>query len=170
MHNINLDHEILKLIEEQPEISEREIARNLSVSEELVKLRISNLHDIREKILIMGNRNNVNNNLQKVLEAENYNVVSATDNISALETVNAERPDLVLLDTVYLDADGFEICRQLKASPRHWWIPIMMLSERDKTEDGVRAFNSGADDYITTPFNPLELRARVGMILRRSRI
>ncbi|WP_048181309.1 response regulator [Methanosarcina siciliae] len=167
MHNINLDREILKLIEEQPEISEREIAHTLSVSEELVKLRISSLHDIREKILIMGHGNNVHNNLQKVLEAENYNVVSTLDNFSALETVNAEKPDLVLLDT---DMDAFEICRQLKASPRHWWVPVMMLSERDKTEDGVKAFNSGADDYITMPFNPLELKARVGMILRRCRI
>lgn len=170
MHNINLDREILKLIEEQPEISESEIARTLSISEELVKLRISNLHDIREKILIMGNGNNVHNNLQKVLEAENYNVVSASDNFSAIETVNEEKPDLVLLDTVYLETDGFEICRQLKDSPRYWWIPIMMLSERNKTEDGIKAFDSGADDYITMPFNPLELKARVGMILRRSRI
>ena len=87
MHNINLDREILKLIEEKPEISEREIARTLSVSEELVRLRISNLHDIREKILIMGNEHNALNNLQKVLEAENYNVVSASDSFSALEAV-----------------------------------------------------------------------------------
>jgi len=170
MHNINLDREILKLIEEKPEISEREIARTLSVSEELVRLRISNLHDIREKILIMGNEHNALNNLQKVLEAENYNVVSASDSFSALEAVNAERPDLVLLDTAYLNTDGFEICRQLKASPRCCWVPVMMLSERDKAEDSVKAFKSGADDYIAAPFNSLELKARVGMILRRSRI
>jgi len=170
MHNINLDREILKLIEEQPEISEREIARTLSVSEELVKLRISNLHDIREKILIMGNGHSVQNNLKKVLETENYNVVNASDSFSALETVNAERPDLVLLDTAFLNTDGFEICRQLKASPRCWWVSVMMLSERDKAEDSVKAFKSGADDYIAAPFNPLELKARIGMILRRSRI
>lgn len=170
MHNINLDREILKLIEEKPEISEREIAHTLSVSEELVRLRISNLHDIREKILIMGNGNNAHNNLQKVLEAENYNVVSASDSFSALEAVNAERPDLVLLDTAYLSTDGFEICKQLKASPRCWWVPVMMLNERDKAEDSVKAFKSGADDYIAAPFNPLELKARVGMVLRRSRI
>lgn len=170
MHNINLDREILKLIEEKPEISEREIAHTLSVSEELVRLRISNLHDIREKILIMGNGNNDHNNLQKVLEAENYNVVSASDSFSALEAVNAERPDLVLLDTAYLSTDGFEICKQLKASPRCWWVPVMMLNERDKAEDSVKAFKSGADDYIAAPFNPLELKARVGMVLRRSRI
>lgn len=170
MHNINLDHEILKLIEKKPEISEKEIARALSVSEELVKLRISSLHDIREKILIMGNGNNSHNSLQEVLETENYNVVSASDSFSVLEAINEERPDLVLLDTAYLDTDGFEICRELKASPRCCWIPVMMLSERNKAEESVKAFNSGADDYITAPVNPLELKARVGMVLRRSRI
>ena len=170
MHNINLDREILKLIEEQPEISERDIARTLSVSEELVKVRIANLHDVREKILIMGNGHNVHHTLKKVLEAENYNVVNASDSFPALETVNAERPDLVLLDTAFLNTDGFEICRQLKASPRCCWVPVMMLSERDKSEDSVKAFKSGADDYVAEPFNPLELKARVGMVLRRSQI
>ncbi|KKG14980.1 response regulator receiver protein [Methanosarcina sp. 2.H.T.1A.6] len=170
MHNINLDREILKLIEEQPEISERDIARTLSVSEELVKVRIANLHDIREKILIMGNRHNVHQTLMKVLDAENYNVVNASDSFPALETVNTERPDLVLLDTAFLNTDGFEICRQLKASPRCCWVPVMMLSERDKAEDSIKAFKSGADDYVAEPFNPLELKARVGMILRRNRI
>ena len=170
MHNINLDREILKLIEEQPEISEISIARTLSVTEELVKVRIANLNDIREKILIVGNENNAHHTLKKVLEAENYNVVDASNSFSALETVNTERPDLVLLDTAFLTTDGFEICRQLKASPRYWWVPVMMLSERDKAEDSVKAFKSGADDYISVPFNPLELKARVGMVLRRSRI
>ncbi|AKB22566.1 MULTISPECIES: response regulator [unclassified Methanosarcina] len=170
MHNINLDREILKLIEEQPEISERDIARTLSVSEELVKVRIENLHDVREKILIMGDEQNIHHALKKVLEAENYNVVNASDSISVLEAVNAERPDLVLLDTAFLNTDGFEICRQLKASPRCWWIPVMMMSERNKAEDSVKAFKSGADDCVAVPFNPLELKARVGMVLRRSRI
>lgn len=170
MHNINLDREILKLIKEQPEISEKDIARCLSISEELVKVKIANLLDTREKILIMDSRHNVYHDLNKILEAENYNVVNASDNFSALETVNEERPDLVLLDTAFLDTDGFEICRQLKASPRCWWIPVMMLNERDKTEDIIKALKSGADDYVEAPFNPLELKAKVGMVLRRSRI
>ncbi len=170
MHNINLDREIIKLIEEQPEISERDIAQTLSVTEELVKDRIANLHDIREKILIMGNGHKVHNTLKKVLEAENYNVVNTSDSFSALETVNAERPDLVLIDTAFLNTDGFEICRQIKASPKCCWIPVMMLSERDKAEGSLKAFKSGADDYIAEPFNPLELKARVGMVMRRSQI
>jgi DNA-binding response OmpR family regulator len=118
----------------------------------------------------MGNGHNAHHNLKKALEAENYNVVNVSDSFSALETVNAERPDLVLLDTAFLSTDGFEICRQLKASPRCWWVPVMLLSEKDKAEDSVKAFKSGADDYVAAPFNPLELKARVGMVLRRNRI
>lgn len=170
MNNNNLNHEILKLIKEQPEISEKNIARTLSISEDAVKTRIADLKDIREKILIMGNGHNDYHDLKKILEAENYKVVNIPNTSPALKTLSEERPDLVLLDTASLDKDGFEICRQLKTSPKYWWIPIMMLSEKNKAEDSIRAFKSGADDYITAPFNSQELRARIGMILRRSRI
>jgi two-component system alkaline phosphatase synthesis response regulator PhoP len=170
MHKVNLDRQILELIKEQPEISERDIARTLSVSEELVKTRISSLKDIREKILIIGNECNVYHSLKNVLEAENYNVVNISNSLSALETVKEERPDLILLDTAFLNTDGFEICRQLKASTKCWWIPVMMLSEKNRVEDSIKAFKSGADDYVAAPFNSMELRAKVGMVLRRSRI
>ncbi|MDI9395215.1 MAG: response regulator [Euryarchaeota archaeon] len=170
MNNNNLNHEILKLIKEQPEISEKNIARTLSISEDAVKTRIANLNDIREKILIMGNGDNDYHNLEKELEAENYNVVNISNTLSAPETVSSERPDLVLLDAASLDTDCFEICRQIKANPKCWQIPIMLLSERNKAEDSFKAFKSGADDYIAAPFNSLEVRARVGMVLRRCRI
>jgi two-component system, OmpR family, alkaline phosphatase synthesis response regulator PhoP len=174
MYNKNLDHEILKLIEAQPEISEKDIACTLSVPEELVKTRIANFKDTRQKILIMGYGNNISN-IKMTLEAEDYNVVKvnvvkAPGGFSALEVVKSEKPDLVLLDTGLADIEGFKICRQLKASSRYWWIPVMMLSESDGVKNRVEAFESGADDYVSTPFNPLELRARVGMILRRTRI
>lgn len=170
MNNNDLNHEILKLIKEQPEISEKNIARTLSISEDAVKTRIADLKDIREKILIMGNGHNDYHDLKKILEAENYKVVNIPNTSPALKTVSEERPDLVLLDTASLDKDGFEICRQLKTSPKYWWVPIMVLSEKNKAEDSIRAFKSGADDYIAAPFNSQELRARIGMILRRSRI
>jgi DNA-binding response OmpR family regulator len=170
MYNNNLNHEILKLIKEQPEISEKNIASTLSISEDTVKARIASLKDVREKILIMGNGHNDYGELKKALEAENYNVVNISNSLPALQTVSEERPDLVLLDTASLDKDGFEICRQLRANPKCWWVPIMVLSEKNKAEDSIKAFKSGADDYIAAPFSSLELRARIGMVLRRSRI
>lgn len=170
MYEKNLDHEILKLIEAQPEISNRDIACNLSVPEELVKTRIENLNDTREKILIMGDGRSIHEKLKMALEAENYNIVKAPRGFSVLEAVKNEKPDLVLVDTGFADIYGFEMCKQLKASFRYWWIPIMILSERGGDKNKVEAFESGADDYVTMPFNPPELKARVRMVLKRNRI
>ncbi len=169
MDNKNLDHEILKLIEAQPEITEGDIASTLSVPEELVKTRIANFKDTRQKILIMGNGSSAPN-IKATLEAENYNVVKVPGGFSALEAVKTEKPDLVLLDTGLAELEGFKICKQLRTSSRYWWIPVMVLSERGGVKNRVEAFESGVDDYVTTPFNPVELRARVGMILRRAHI
>jgi two-component system alkaline phosphatase synthesis response regulator PhoP len=169
MDNKNIDHEILKLIEAHPEISERDIASTLSVTEEQVKIRIANFEDTRQKILIMGDGSSATN-IKATLEAENYNVVKVPGSFSALEAVKTEKPDLVLLDTALADPEGFKICEQLKTSSRYWWIPVMVLSERGEVKNRIEAFESGVDDYVTTPFNPVELRARVGMILRRTHI
>jgi two-component system, OmpR family, alkaline phosphatase synthesis response regulator PhoP len=169
MDNTNLDHEILRLIETQPEISDKDIASSLSVSEELIKIRIANLKDTRQKILIMGDGSSTSN-IKATLEAENYNVVKFPGGLSALELVKTEKPDLVLLETGLANLEGFKICKQLRNSSRYWWIPIMVLSERSEVKNRVEAFESGVDDFVTTPLNPLELRARVGMIIRRTHI
>lgn len=166
MYEKNLDHEILKLIESKPEISDKDIAKELSISEELVKARIANFEDTRQKILIMGDGNTIHS-LKTALEAENYNVVKTSGGF-AFDAVKTEKPDLVLLDTGLADLDGFNICRQIKASSRYWWMPVVMLSKRGGLKNRVEAFESGADDYITAPFNPLEVKTRVGAILRRT--
>ena len=169
MNNKNLDHDILKLIEAQPEISDSDIASSLSVPEELVKASIANLKDTRQKILIMGNGSSTLN-IKATLEAENYNVVKVPGGFPTLEAIKTEKPDLVLLDTELADPEGFKICKQLRTSSKYWWIPVMVLSERGGVKNRVEAFESGVDDYITTPINPMELRAKVGMILKRSYI
>lgn len=170
MHEKNLDNEILKLIESEPEISSNDIARNLSVPEELVKMRITNINDTREKILIMSYGRSIYDSLNAELEPANYSVVTASKGSSALEAIKAEKPDLVLLDTGLMAQDGFDICRQLKASSKYCWIPVIMLSERGEIKDRIEAFESGADDYVTTPFSLLELKVRIGMVLRRKQI
>ena len=170
MHEKNLDYEILKLIESEPEISSNDIAHNLSVPEELVKMRIANLNDTREKILIMSYGCSLYDSLSAILEPESYCVVTSSEGSFALEVVKTEKPDLVLLDNGLMDTDGFEICRQLKASSKYCWIPVIMLGERGEVKDRIEAFESGADDYVTTPFSLLELKVRIGMILKRKRI
>jgi two-component system, OmpR family, alkaline phosphatase synthesis response regulator PhoP len=170
MYEKNLDHAILKLIEAKPEINSTDIARNLSVPEELVKMRIANFNDTRKKILIMSYGHSIYDSLNAALEAESYCVVKAFGGSSVLEAVKTEKPDLILLDTGLMDRDGHEICRQLKASSKYCWIPVVMLSEKGEARDRIEAFESGADDYVTTPFSFLELKARICMILRRKRI
>lgn len=170
MHEKNLDHEILNLVKSEPEISSNDIARNLSVPEELVKMRIVNFNDTREKILIMSYGRSIYDSLNAVLEPESYSVVTASEGSSALEAIRTEKPDLVLLDTGLMDRNGFEICRQLKANSKYSWIPVIMLGERGEAKDRIEAFESGADDYVTAPFSLLELKIRIGMVLRRRQI
>lgn len=170
MQEQNLDHEILKLIEAQPEMNVSDIAFNLSITEEVVKTHIENLNDTREKILIVSCEPSVYDSLKVELEPESYCVVNTPGGSSALETVKYEKPDLILLDTGPADIDSFEICKQLKTNSRYWWIPVVILSEKGEVKDRFRALESGADDYVTTPLNCLELKARIGMLLRRTRI
>jgi two-component system KDP operon response regulator KdpE len=99
------------------------------------------------------------------LQAEDYEVLTAMDGCQALETVEMELPDLVVLDIMLPIIDGFEICRRL----REWsQIPIIMLSARGNDEDKVKCLDLGADDYITKPFSAHELMARVRAVLRRA--
>jgi PleD family two-component response regulator len=170
MYEKNIDNDILRLIDLQPEISDGDIAFNLSVPEELVNMRIAEFNDTREKILIMGYGHNICDSLKEVFESENYCVVKAPRGSSALETVKSEKPDLIVLDTGSADIDGFEIFRQLRASSKYSWIPVVMFSEKVEAKNRVKAFELGVDDYIAAPFNSLELKARINVILIRYRL
>lgn len=168
MYKNNFDREILRLIEEQPEISDRAIANKLSVSEKLVKDRISSLEDTREKILMVNAETGSFAALKAGLEAEDYIVVGTADGTSAINLIKAENPDIVLLDRMLPGIDCFEVCRQLKTDSLYGHVPVIMLSERGAIEDVVRSFETGADDCFIKPFNLEELKARIGMVLRRS--
>ncbi len=99
------------------------------------------------------------------LEREGFQVNSATDGQVALEQLLARPPDLVVLDLMLPGLDGREICRQLHARSD---LPILMLTARDDDIDKIVGLELGADDYLTKPFNPRELVARIRAILRRS--
>jgi DNA-binding response OmpR family regulator len=92
-------------------------------------------------------------------------VTTAPDGATALERFAAERPDLVVLDVSIPPPDGFEVCARIRAVSN---VPILMLTVRDSTLDKVRALDLGADDYLTKPFDHLELLARLRALMRRS--
>ena len=164
----NLDNEILRLIKEQPERSERDIANALSVSEKQVKARISCFQDTREKILIVNAEISALGTLRKELEAEDYSVIETSDSLSIFRQIKVEKPDLVLLDQELPGLDGFEICRQLKNDALYGHLPVVMLSERGDVQSVIKSLEMGADDCVMKPFNLEELKARIRTILRRN--
>jgi DNA-binding response OmpR family regulator len=96
-----------------------------------------------------------------LLTAYGYQVRAAPDGVLALHAARSATPDLVLLDIVMPDLDGYAVCAQLKADPRTADVPILFLSAASDTRDKVKAFESGGVDYITKPFEPSEVLARV---------
>lgn len=99
------------------------------------------------------------------LQADGYEVMTASNGAEALKAIEQQRPDLIVLDLMMPTMDGFETLRRVRATSQ---IPVLMLTARTSDADKLRGLNSGADDYLTKPFNPDELSARIRAILRRT--
>ncbi|HWK52424.1 MAG TPA: response regulator transcription factor, partial [Steroidobacter sp.] len=99
------------------------------------------------------------------LSQAGYLVVKASDGTQALRAFESEGPDLVILDINMPGATGFQVCEQIRTKSR---VPVMMLTVRGEEEDLVRALELGADDYLSKPFSPRTLLARVKALLRRA--
>ena len=100
---------------------------------------------------------------------EDFEVTHTPDGEEALLLARESTPDIVLLDWMVEGISGIEVCRRLRRSPETANVPIIMLTARGEEEDRVRGLETGADDYVTKPFSPRELVARVGAVLRRVR-
>lgn len=98
------------------------------------------------------------------LKRDGYSVLQAYDGREALDLVRRKQPDLVVLDLMMPELDGIDVCRLLRAESQ---VPIIMLTARSTDDDKLRGLDLGADDYITKPFNPRELMARIRAVLRR---
>ena len=103
------------------------------------------------------------------LEHESYVVSTAADGLEALAKIEAEGPEIVLLDVLMPGLDGFETCRRIKADPAVAHIPVVMVTALEDVDDLVKGFEAGADDFLTKPFDGLELLARMRLQLRRKR-
>lgn len=100
---------------------------------------------------------------------EDFDVKQTADGEEALLLAQENAPDIVLLDWMIEGLSGIEVCRRLRRMPETQNVPIIMLTARGEEEDRVRGLETGADDYVTKPFSPRELVARVGAVLRRVR-
>ena len=120
----------------------------------------------RSKILVVDDLLENLRLLSALLLEEGYDVRRAPDGAMALSNVPRFQPDLILLDIMMPDLNGYEVCTQLKLNPQTRNIPIIFLSALDLTFDKVKAFEVGAADYINKPFHPAEVLARVKNQLR----
>src|SRR6266571_5242002 len=115
-------------------------------------------------ILVVEDEESIAEAVRARLANEGYRVRVTQDGPQAIRAVEAERPDLVVLDLMLPGMDGLEVCKEIQ---KRDWIPILMLTARTDEADKIAGFSVGADDYLTKPFSPRELVARVRAIIRR---
>ncbi len=120
----------------------------------------------RSKILLVDDEPKVCELIKAYLVKDGYDVVIATDGKSAIDQAQRYKPDLILLDLNLPELDGLEVCRTIRKQSN---VPIIMLTARDEEVDKIVGLEMGADDYVTKPFSPRELAARVSAVLRRYR-
>ncbi|MDD5432732.1 MAG: response regulator transcription factor [Candidatus Omnitrophica bacterium] len=123
----------------------------------------------KEKILIVEDEKDINKMLDYNLQKEGFRTISCRDGEDALDLANKEHPDLILLDLMLPGIDGLEVCKSLKKEDKTAVIPIIMLTAKSQESDKIVGLELGADDYVTKPFSPKELIARVKAVLRRSK-
>jgi two-component system, cell cycle response regulator len=124
----------------------------------------------KTRILIVDDHEDNIELLRMRLESWDFAVEVATDGAQALEAVNRRPPDLMLLDVMMPEIDGYEVARRIKTNPSLPFVPIIMQTALDATENKVEGLESGADDYITKPIDFAELRARMQSMLRIKRL
>lgn len=120
------------------------------------------------RILIAEDDQGVRTSLTRALTFQNYNVIAVNDGAQALEAVDAQLPDLVILDVSMPHVDGLTACRMIRE--KHRSLPILMLTARHEVSDRVAGLDAGADDYVVKPFALEELSARVRSMLRRTHV
>ena len=116
-------------------------------------------------VLVVDDEKNIVQLARLYLNKEGYKVESAYDGLEALKKAKSVRPDLIILDLMMPEMDGLEVCRELRKTSN---VPIIMLTAKGDDIDRIVGLEIGADDYMTKPFNPRELVARVKAVLRRT--
>ena len=120
---------------------------------------------MNDLILLVDDEQHIIDLAKMYLEQDSFRIISANDGRAALEMVTRQQPTLIVLDLMLPEIDGWEVCRRVRAASD---VPIIMLTARSDDIDKIVGLELGADDYLTKPFNPRELVARVKAILRRT--
>lgn len=121
------------------------------------------------KILLVEDSQTLRSMMKMTLEERGYTVLEAPDGLTALTLLSENTPDAIVLDINLPDIDGFELCKRMKAEPRSRNIPVLMATGLGRSGFEIMAIESGADDFIAKPVDPLVLDARIEMVIRRMR-
>ena len=119
-------------------------------------------------ILIVDDDKQATDLLQKILSSEGYETTAVNDSSKAVEAAGSIHPNLIILDLMMPDPDGFKVCRMLRRLPSFIFTPIIIVTALDDTDSRVVAFGAGADDYLTKPFHIGELSNRVKDLLSKT--
>jgi len=124
---------------------------------------------MKETILIVEDEKDIVKMLDYNLKKEGFKTLSVRNGEDAIDSARGERPDIIILDLMLPGIDGLEVCKTLKADSKTTSIPIIMLTAKSQESDKVVGLELGADDYVTKPFSPRELIARIKAVLRRGK-
>jgi len=122
----------------------------------------------KRKILLIDDEVSLLEVIKTNLEIEGYEVVTEMSGETGLVSAVVDQPDVILLDIMMPDVDGWEICQRLRSDPRTKYIPVIMLTALDETQHVVKGFECGADDYLAKPFDNAELFARIKSVLTKA--
>jgi putative two-component system response regulator len=124
----------------------------------------------RTRVLVADDTESIRALFQKLLTNEGHHVVAVEDGMAALDAVRRHRPDVVLLDVGMPGVDGIEVCRQLKSDPLTRLTPVVLVTGLSDLSDRIRGIEAGADDFLSKPVHPHELRARVASLSRMKQL
>jgi DNA-binding response OmpR family regulator len=119
------------------------------------------------KVLVVDDDRHIRELIKILLEPEGFHIIEAADGSEALHTMETTKVDMAILDILIPKVDGYELCREIR---RYYEIPILMITAKSETQDKIKGFSLGTDDYLTKPFDPQELVMRVKALMRRYEI
>ena len=120
----------------------------------------------RSRILVADDTDSIRALYQKMLAADGHEVIAVGDGVAALAAVYEHHPDVILLDVTMPQLDGLEVCRRLKSDPATRLTPVVLVTGLSDLEDRIKGIEAGADEFLSKPVHPMELRARVGSLTR----
>jgi DNA-binding response OmpR family regulator len=131
--------------------------------------RMQAMAELQARILVVDDEVRNVKLMEAILAPRGYTVVQAYNGEEALQQVQQQRPDLILLDVMMPGMDGFTVCKRLKDNPDTYLIPVVIMTALGQTEDRIKGIDAGADDFLTKPVNRDELLARIRTSLRLKR-